>query len=91
MKTYSDIHEFKPVKNAVVTIGTFDGVHIGHQQIIARLKESAAELDGETVILTFFPHPRMILRIPIFSTKICLMYSSADKLEKSRVNGVIIK
>jgi len=61
MKTYSDIHEFKPVKNAVVTIGTFDGVHIGHQQIIARLKESAAELDGETVILTFFPHPRMIL------------------------------
>lgn len=61
MKSYSDINQFKPVKNAVVTIGTFDGVHIGHQKIITRLKESAAELGGETVILTFFPHPRMIL------------------------------
>lgn len=61
MKTYSDIQSFEPIKNAVVTIGTFDGVHIGHQQIISTLKASAKALGGETVILTFFPHPRMIL------------------------------
>jgi riboflavin kinase/FMN adenylyltransferase len=51
----------QPVKNAVVTIGTFDGVHIGHRKIISRIKELADATGGETVILTFFPHPRMIL------------------------------
>ena len=61
MKIYNHIEEFLPVKNAVVTIGTFDGVHLGHRKIIARLKELAGAVDGETVILTFFPHPRMIL------------------------------
>jgi riboflavin kinase/FMN adenylyltransferase len=61
MKIYHSIQEFKTLKNAVVTIGTFDGVHIGHQKIIARLLEIAAETGGEVVLLTFFPHPRMVL------------------------------
>lgn len=61
MQIYNDIREFKPLKNAVVTIGTFDGVHLGHRKIISRLQEVARQTGGETVILTFFPHPRMIL------------------------------
>ena len=61
MKIYHNIEEFVPVKNAVVTIGTFDGVHLGHRKIISRLKEIADEICGETVLLTFFPHPRLIL------------------------------
>ncbi len=61
MKIYHNIEEFVPVKNAVVTIGTFDGVHLGHRKIISRLKEIADETGGETVLLTFFPHPRLIL------------------------------
>ncbi len=61
MQIYHDIQEFKPLQNAVVTIGTFDGVHLGHRKIIARLQELARQTGGETVILTFFPHPRMIL------------------------------
>jgi riboflavin kinase / FMN adenylyltransferase len=61
MKIYHSIRDFKPVRNAVVTIGTFDGVHVGHQKIIARLLEIAAETNGEVVLLTFFPHPRMVL------------------------------
>lgn len=61
MKIYYDIQEFKPLTNAVVTIGTFDGVHLGHRKIISRLQELARQTGGETVILTFFPHPRMIL------------------------------
>src|SRR4051794_25878419 len=48
-------------KNAVVTIGTFDGVHTGHQQIIAQLKQEAVAINGETVIITFHPHPRKIV------------------------------
>lgn len=46
---------------AVITIGTFDGVHLGHRQIIAQLKEEAARIGGETVIITFHPHPRKII------------------------------
>lgn len=61
MKVYRNISDFKKLKNAVVTIGTFDGVHIGHQKIIGRLVEEARKIEGESVILTFFPHPRMIL------------------------------
>ncbi|MFX5622579.1 adenylyltransferase/cytidyltransferase family protein, partial [Acinetobacter baumannii] len=48
-------------KNAVITIGTFDGVHKGHQQIISQLKKEARRIEGETVIITFHPHPRKIV------------------------------
>lgn len=61
MKIYRDLEDFVPLNNAVVTIGTFDGVHVGHQKILSTLKESARASGGETVLLTFFPHPRMIL------------------------------
>ena len=61
MKIYSSIEEFEGASVPVVTTGTFDGVHTGHRQIIGRLKETAARSGGETVLLTFFPHPRMVL------------------------------
>lgn len=59
MKTYKDLSEFKAT-NPVVTIGTFDGVHLGHRVVIERLKEHAAKYGGETVIFTFYPHPRLV-------------------------------
>ncbi|MBK6397760.1 MAG: bifunctional riboflavin kinase/FAD synthetase [Bacteroidota bacterium] len=62
MNVYNSIDNFPGTANAVVTIGTFDGVHIGHQQIIRNLRKLAAETHGETVLLTFFPHPRMVLQ-----------------------------
>ena len=61
MKIYRNLEDFIPLDNAVVTIGTFDGVHVGHQKILSTLRESAKATNGETVLLTFFPHPRMIL------------------------------
>jgi riboflavin kinase/FMN adenylyltransferase len=61
LKTYHQLTEFKKLNNAIVTIGTFDGVHYGHQKIIKRLCELAKMSGGESVILTFFPHPRMII------------------------------
>lgn len=61
MKIYNHFSEFKKLDNAVVTIGTFDGVHYGHQKIIKRLCELAKSTGGESVILTFFPHPRLII------------------------------
>ncbi|SMO33945.1 bifunctional riboflavin kinase/FAD synthetase [Solitalea koreensis] len=61
MKIYKSLEEFDKVNNPVVTLGTFDGVHFGHRKILQRLLEIAHNTQGETVILTFFPHPRMIL------------------------------
>jgi len=61
MKVYHSIEEFQQVKGAVVTTGTFDGVHVGHRKIINRLNEIARKIDGESVLLTFHPHPRMVL------------------------------
>lgn len=61
MKIYRNLDEFEPLENAIVTIGTFDGVHIGHQKILKRLVNCAKESGGESVLLTFFPHPRLII------------------------------
>ncbi len=61
MKVYHNLEDFKNVNKPIITVGTFDGVHIGHQRILNRLKEIALKTGGETVLLTFFPHPRMIL------------------------------
>ncbi len=91
MKVYHHIDEFEPVKNAVVTIGTFDGVHLGHRKIINRIKELAKEIDGETVILTFFPHPRMILHPEDQDLKlITTITEKADLLEELGVDHLII-
>lgn len=61
MRIYYSIDDFSPVKNAVVTSGTFDGVHVGHKKILSRLTEVARKHDGETVVITFWPHPRLVL------------------------------
>jgi len=61
MKIYRSLDEFETLSNAVVTIGTFDGVHIGHQKILSKLKECAEKTKGESVLLTFYPHPRLII------------------------------
>lgn len=61
MQVHRFIDKLPVFKNAVITIGTFDGVHLGHQQIIKQLKEEAGRIDGETVIITFHPHPRAVV------------------------------
>lgn len=61
MKVYNSIEEFKISNKTAVTTGTFDGVHSGHKVIIKQLKNAAEKIGGESVILTFFPHPRMVL------------------------------
>jgi len=61
LKIYNNIKDFKPVSNPVVTVGTFDGVHIGHQKIFKLMQEKARKINGETVIITFNPHPRLVI------------------------------
>ena len=61
IQVHRDLAQLPSFKNAVITIGTFDGVHLGHQQIIKLLKQEAAAINGETVIITFHPHPRKVV------------------------------
>ena len=60
MKVHRDLNNFN-AHNPVLTIGTFDGVHLGHRKIISRLHDLAASIDGESVIFTFDPHPRKVV------------------------------
>lgn len=86
MKVYYSVDEIPPIKNPVLTIGTFDGVHIGHQEIITLLKESAQEINGETVLFTFHPHPRMVLHPTDHGMK--LIQSIEDRIKKLAFHGI---
>ena len=83
MKVYNSIDEFPGIPSAVVTIGTFDGVHAGHQQIIRKLVSLAAETKGETVLLTFFPHPRMVLQPEDNDLKLLTTMKEKEELLRS--------
>ena len=70
MKIHRDIEHLPAFKNAVITIGTFDGVHMGHRQIIDKLKSEAKANNGETVIITFHPHPRKVVSSAILGIRL---------------------
>lgn len=70
MQVHYDIDKLPVFTRAVITIGTFDGVHMGHRQVIARLREEAAAVDGESVIITFHPHPRKVVSSAILGIRL---------------------
>ena len=91
MKVYHSIDEFQQVKGAVVTTGTFDGVHVGHRKIINRLNEIARTIDGESVLLTFHPHPRMVLFPDDHGLElITTMDEKIELLEDAGIDNLII-
>lgn len=61
MKVYTQLDNLPTFTNPVITVGSFDGVHLGHRQILNYLKKSAAELKGESIVITFDPHPQQVL------------------------------
>jgi len=62
MRVFRDLNNLPSLKNTVLTVGTFDGVHQGHQKLIQRLNDRAREIDGESLIITFHPHPRIVVQ-----------------------------
>jgi len=91
VKIYYSIEDFQNVSFPVLTTGTFDGVHTGHKTILDRLKAIAQENDGETVLLTFSPHPRIVLYPDQNDLK--LLTTREEKialLEESGVDHLII-
>lgn len=91
MKVFRDLDELVEINNPVVTIGTFDGVHKGHQMIIDRLSEEAKKIGGESVLFTFYPHPRMILFPDSHGVKLIqTQVQKIDKLRRFGLQNVII-
>jgi riboflavin kinase/FMN adenylyltransferase len=86
MRIYYSTDDFTKLTNAVVTSGTFDGVHLGHQKIISRLKEVAEKSGGETVVITFWPHPRLILKPE--DTALKLLNTFEEKAELLKQQGI---
>lgn len=91
MKIIQNNIQARNIKNAVVTIGTFDGVHLGHQAIFKEMRRLAKEVDGETVVVTFYPHPRQVLAIGTERLRfICSQEEKMEKFENYGIDNVII-
>lgn len=86
MHVHRNIDQLPPFRNAVVTIGTFDGVHLGHQQILRQLKAEAEHIDGETVIITFHPHPRKVVRGEV--DQVNLLTTLEEKISFLELQGI---
>lgn len=92
MKIFNSTKEFNAVeKTSVVTIGTFDGVHIGHQEIIKSLVKNAHSNEDKSVILTFYPHPRLILQKGVDLKLITTLQEKISLLEKTGLDNLIIE
>ncbi|MBI1223404.1 MAG: bifunctional riboflavin kinase/FAD synthetase [Bacteroidetes bacterium] len=91
MKVYRNLEEFQRLPFAVVTQGTFDGVHLGHQKILNQIKALANENNGETVLITFFPHPRMVLQPEDNGLKLLeTIEEKINHLERMGINHLLI-
>jgi riboflavin kinase/FMN adenylyltransferase len=88
MKIFMGFEEARGIRNPVVTTGSFDGVHIGHKTILNRLKMLAEKYDGESVLITFHPHPRKVLYPDTAGKDLKLINSQEEKLELLRKSGL---
>jgi riboflavin kinase/FMN adenylyltransferase len=86
MRVFQNLATLPKFKNAVITIGSYDGVHAGHQQIIQRVNDIAKEVGGESVLITFHPHPRLVL-VPD-DTSLKLITSVNEKIEVLKHYGI---
>ena len=90
LKIYHDLRQFKSSKKTIVTIGTFDGVHLGHRKIIDRLVNESKMNGFESVVLTFFPHPRMVLQEDAQIKLLNTMEEKANLLQDLGLDHLII-
>ena len=86
MRIFKNITEYLPIPNVAVTIGTFDGVHLGHRHILEVLKKKAEEVRGESLLVTFWPHPRMV--VTNNPDEVRLLNSLNEKIELFEQSGL---
>lgn len=85
MKIHRSLNALPSFQNSIITIGTYDGVHLGHQKIIKRINELAKDLKGESAIITFYPHPRIVINNDY---KLELITTMEEKSELLRHYGI---
>lgn len=90
MKKYSSASVYKNERESVVTIGTFDGVHLGHKAILKRLVETAKKESLDSVVLTFFPHPRMVLQQNVDIKLLNTIDERTKLLEETGLDNLVI-
>ena len=90
MKVVNDIKNYRSDKKSILTIGTFDGIHIGHQKILKSLVAQAKKENLLANVLTFFPHPRMVLQKESQIKLIDTLKEREDFLRKLGVDNLII-
>lgn len=90
MQVHRSISELPGFRNAVITIGTFDGVHEGHRTIIAALKEEARRTGGESVIITFHPHPRKIVQHDSSLQLINTLEEKTELLSRQGIDHLVV-
>ena len=90
MKIYRDISQIGEIKNAVVTVGTFDGVHLGHRKLISEVCRKAKAIGGESVVVTFDPHPRKVLQPDAGIKIISTLEEKTDVFRKMCVDHLLI-
>ncbi|MCF8219095.1 MAG: hypothetical protein K9J21_08940 [Bacteroidales bacterium] len=88
MKIHYGLDNIGKVKNAVVTTGSFDGIHMGHKVILRRLNILAAEMDGESVLITFYPHPRKVLYPETKGKELKMISSQKEKIRVLEETGL---
>ena len=90
MKIFHSINEFNSSKKTILTLGTFDGVHIGHRKILEKLTQNTRNGEYESLVLTFFPHPRMVLKGQSEVKLLNTISEKIDLLEKLGVQNLVI-
>ena len=90
MHIHRSIHHLPSFTNAVITIGTFDGVHEGHKKIIAALVQEAREVNGESIIISFYPHPRKIVQPDVPLQLITTLEERIELLSKTGIDHLVI-
>jgi riboflavin kinase / FMN adenylyltransferase len=86
LKVHHSLESLPPIKKPVLTLGTFDGVHLGHQSILNHLIRTAKEIGGESVVFTFHPHPRVALNPDDHGLE--LIQAIEDRIEKLQKTGI---
>jgi riboflavin kinase/FMN adenylyltransferase len=90
MTSFNNIDEFNSTDYTILTIGTFDGVHLGHQKVLERLTKEAKNNNLKSTVLTFFPHPRTVLNPNKPLKLINSVNERTDLLSKSKIDNLII-
>ena len=91
MQIHYDIETLPLFRNAIITIGTFDGVHLGHRQVIDKLKMEAKAANGETVIITFHPHPRKVVSSAILGIRLInILDEKIELLRQLNIDHLVV-